>query len=92
MENKYYVEIGENDPYILELIRNDSVKEFISYVNNSNLPLWSTANFKSKKDNISLIEYDAFFCAIQVFQYLSINEVKLSKIMALFYIYSKKIT
>ena len=30
---------GENDSYICSLIRNDSVEEFISFINQKNIPL-----------------------------------------------------
>ncbi|KAK8842396.1 hypothetical protein M9Y10_025979 [Tritrichomonas musculus] len=90
-------QIGENDSYICELIRNDSVKEFISYVNRTNLPLSSsiqssffeTNPFLIKKDSISLIEYAAFFGAIQIFQYLHINKAKLKPDLWLYAIHGK---
>lgn len=75
---------GENDSYICELIRNDSVEEFIKYVNQANIPLSSniqssiceTNTFLLKKET-SFIDYAAYFGSIQIFQYLRINGVEL---------------
>lgn len=60
---------GENDCYLAQLIRNDSIIEFIKYVNENNISLLSEINISIfetnlillKKNNISLIEYAAFF-------------------------------
>ena len=79
--------IGENDSYICELIRKDSVEEFISYVNKSNINLESTIDksvyetnhYFLKNMNINLIDYAAFFGSIQIFKYLLLNKVKLTK-------------
>lgn len=79
--------IGENDSYICELIRKDSVQEFISYVNKTNFNLESTINksvyetnhYFLKNMNINLIDYAAFFGSIQIFHYLLSNKVKLNK-------------
>lgn len=76
---------GENDSYISQLIRNDSIIEFITYVNKTNLSLSSEINFSIfetnlillKKENISLIEYASFYGSFQIFKYLQMNGVKL---------------
>ncbi|KAK8889062.1 hypothetical protein M9Y10_033805 [Tritrichomonas musculus] len=89
--------IGENDDYLCGLIREDLVKEFISHVYKTNLPLdtfiktsiYETNSFLLRKDKISLIEYAAFFGAIQIFQYLRINEVTLTQKLWLFTIHGK---
>ena len=78
--------IGENDSYLCSLIRSDSIVEFISYVNRSNLSLSDTTipnsifetNSFLKKKNPTLIEYSAFFGSIQIFQYLRMNKVELT--------------
>ena len=78
--------IGENDSYICELIRNDSVKEFITYVNRNNISLsnsikssmYETNQFLLDKENINLIEYSVFYGSIQIFKYLCFNGVDLS--------------
>ena len=78
---------GENDSYICKLIRNDSVEDFITLVNQINLPLTSkipssyyeTNRFLIESENTSLIEYAALFESIQIFQYLKNNGVELKK-------------
>ena len=75
---------GENDNYICELIRKDLVVDFITYVNQANIPLsakikpslFETNAFLLKKD-AALIEYSAFFGSIQIFQYLLKNKVEM---------------
>ena len=60
--------IGENDSYVLQLIREDSIKEFIIYVNKTNLQLDSQITpsiFETNpfmfSNSIKLIEYAAFY-------------------------------
>ena len=74
-------QIGENDSYICQLIRNDSIEEFVSYKNRTNMNIssiinpsyYETNSFLLKKETISLIEYSAFFGSIQIFQYIALN-------------------
>ena len=75
-------EIGENDSYICELIRQDSIDEFITHINKINISLSSDiipsifeTNSLLLKNNqkVTLIEYSAFFGSIQIFNYLKIN-------------------
>ncbi|KAK8897605.1 hypothetical protein M9Y10_015566 [Tritrichomonas musculus] len=88
--------IGENDSYISTLIRNDSVEEFITYVNKINLPLSDTKIAKSIfetnplliENDTTLIEYAAFFGSIQIFQYLRLNGVELGHSLWLYAIHS----
>ena len=89
--------IGENDGYICQLIRNDSIEEF-AYVNKTNLSLskttikpsfFGTNSILIKNKEITLIEYAAFFGSIQVFQYLSLNNVDLKPSLWLYSIHSK---
>ncbi|KAK8850281.1 hypothetical protein M9Y10_018410 [Tritrichomonas musculus] len=76
---------GENDSYICQLIRKDSVVEFISYVNkihfrlNSNIEqsIFETNQFLNE-NKISLIDYAAFFGSICIFKYLFINKVRIN--------------
>ena len=77
---------GENDLYICTLIRQDSVEEFIIYINRNNIPISSTIKpsiFESNSflnEHIpTLIEYSAFFGSIQIFQYLRFNNSVLPK-------------
>ena len=87
--------IGENDSFICSLIRQDSVEEFIQYVNKNNLPLSSkikqsifeTNRFLIDK-NPTLIEYAAFFGSIQIFQYLYLNKVDVDGSLWLYGIHS----
>ena len=67
-------EEGENDSFICSIIRQDSVKEFVEYVNRTNLSLRSEVNNLLKEKHTTLIEYSAFFGSIQIFQYLRLND------------------
>ena len=87
---------GENDSHICEMIRNDSVKEFISYFNRTNqslsseiLPSLFETNRFLIKNKTSLIEYAAFFGSIQIFQYLRLSNVELKPSLWLYVIHSK---
>ena len=79
--------IGENETYICQLIRTDSIEEFVAFINKTNTSkngkikrsLFETNSFLIKKKETSLIEYAAFFGSIQIFQFLRINEVPLSQ-------------
>ena len=77
--------IGENDSYICSLIRQDSIEEFVSYVNRTNYSISSEikhsifeTNLFLIESNPTLIEYAAFFGSIQIFQYLKFNGVELN--------------
>ena len=78
--------IGENDNFICQLIRKDSIEDFIIYVNQNMYPLdsiinrskYETNNFLLKKHKITLIEYATFYGSIQIFNYLRFNNVKLT--------------
>ena len=88
-------QIGENDSYICSLIRSDSVEEFISYVNRTNLSLltkikpsfYETNSFLIDKEP-TLIEYASFFGSIQIIQYLKYNKVPLTSSLRLYAIHS----
>ena len=96
--------IGENDNLICKFIREDSVQEFIAYVNRHNTPLNSEISpsiyetnpfliknlLESKEDSkLTLIKYAAFFGSIQIVQYLQMNNVKLTPSLWLFAIHGK---
>ena len=79
--------IGENESYLCEIIRNDSVEDFIIYVNKKNISLsktrikvsiFETNLFLITNKNPTIIEYTAFFGSIQIFQYLLLNNVELT--------------
>lgn len=89
--------IGENCSYISSLIRQDSVEEFISYINRVNLSLSQTVieisifeinSFLIKKEP-TLIEYSAFFGSIQIFNYLRFNNVELTPSLWIYSIHGK---
>lgn len=69
---------------IEKLIRDDSINDFISYVNSENIPLdykinariIEASNFLIKKE-IRLIDYAAFCGSIQIFKYLVSNKVEM---------------
>ena len=78
---------GENDNQICELIRKDMVTEFIAYINLNSISLnakiqpsiYETNQFLIKNKSLSLIEYAVFLGSIQVFNYLRLEGVKLTK-------------
>lgn len=73
---------GENDSYICEIIRNDSIDDFISHVTNTQTPLTSDitesiyeSNFSLVNSKIQIIDYAVFYGAIQIFNYLQTKDV-----------------
>ncbi|KAK8835347.1 hypothetical protein M9Y10_034110 [Tritrichomonas musculus] len=88
--------IGENDSYICSLIRNDAVEEFVSHVNQANIPLttqikrsiFETNSFLVDRQP-SLIEYAAFFGSIQIFQFLRINKVEINHSIFLYAVHGQ---
>ena len=87
--------IGENDDFTCQLIRNDSIDQFISYVNQKDLPLTShikSSIFETNKflmdKKVTLIEYAAFFGSAQIFKYLYKNNVKLTSSLWIYAIHS----
>ena len=89
-------EVGENDSYICELIRQDSVIDFIVYLNKNVISpsseikpsLFETNQFLIKNKKTTLIEYAAFFGSIQIFNYLRMNGVELKGSLWLYAIHS----
>ena len=88
--------IGENHHYICELIRNDLIDEFISFVNHRNVSLLSTipqsiyeTNLFLNRNKPTLIEYSVFFGSIQVFKYLFFNNVELTPSLWIYSIHGK---
>lgn len=77
---------AENEDFICELIRNDSIEDFIIFVKKNDFPLsyqipkslFDTNPLLLKKSTLSLFEYAAFFGAIQIFKYLILNSDKSS--------------
>ena len=82
--------IGENDNYICELIRNDNIDEFTSYVKKNNFSinskikesLFETNRFIQMKTlpssgSSTLIEYAAYFGSVRIFKYLYSQNVQM---------------
>ena len=90
-------EEGENDSQICSMIRNDSVREFVSYLTRSNCSLsrqitpsiFETNSFLLEGKDTTLIEYSAFFGSIKIFRYLMKKGVKLTASLWLYAIHSK---
>lgn len=77
---------GENDNYICQIIRNDSVGKFISYAKINGLNVSQkipSSKFETNellmKKSPSLIEYACFFGSVQIFRYLRANEAEINK-------------
>ena len=89
--------IGENESQICNLIRKDSINEFISYLNTNNcsvkekihLSIFETNQFLIKNNDTTLIEYAAFFGSIQIFKYLKLNGAKLKPTLWLYAIHGR---
>ncbi|KAK8850060.1 hypothetical protein M9Y10_018171 [Tritrichomonas musculus] len=94
---------GENDSFLCEMIRNDSVTEFSSFVRKKKISLdekidesiYETNLFLLKNKyahlieyNISLIEYAAFFGSVKIFNYLRKNGAKLTPSLWIYAIHS----
>lgn len=79
-------EIGENDNYICQLIRNDTISEFVAHLNQANIQIKSytvppsiyETNSFLLENKPTLIEYAAFFGSIQAFKYLMMNGAEMS--------------
>ena len=89
-------EIGENCSFIYQLIRNDSVIDFISHVNRINYSLLSNIEESIYETNEfligktpSLIEYASFYGSIQIFRYLFANNVQMTPSLWLYAIHGR---
>lgn len=89
---------GQNDSYLCELIRNDSIAEFVSYTNQTNLPistttikpsLFETNTFLLKNNDTTILQYAAFFGAIQIILYLKTIEIEIKPSIWPYAIHSK---
>ncbi|KAK8898026.1 hypothetical protein M9Y10_000276 [Tritrichomonas musculus] len=87
---------GENEDIICKMIREDSIDEFIRYVNQKCISLQSlippsiyeTNSFLIGRKETSLIEYAAFFGSIQIFNFLRMSQVDLTPSLWLYAIHS----
>ena len=87
-------EKGENEDEICKIIQNDSIDEFISFVNKTDYPLTSEVPESIYETNLlliekraSLIEYATFFGSVQIFKYLYKNKVEPSPSLWLYAIH-----
>ena len=87
--------IGLNDSYICELIRNDSIVEFIVFVNKNNLNLNKKiprsvyeTNSILYEGRTSLIKYATFYGSIRILQYLFSNGAKIDPYIWIYAIHS----
>lgn len=70
---------GENDNFICKLIREDSLDEFIEYINKNNMKTTEKIVSDEFETNCTLknetyIEYAAFFGSLKIFKYLYLND------------------
>ncbi|KAK8857369.1 hypothetical protein M9Y10_015774 [Tritrichomonas musculus] len=90
---------GENDSKICEIIRKDSIQEFVTYINQTNRSIkqpikqsiFETNYLLTKWYLVGLIEYAAFFGSIKIFNYLCTKEQKLDKNLWVFAVHSNKV-
>ena len=86
--NNFYErrKIGENEKYICEIIRKDSIEDFIVYMNKNNYQFNSLI-----KPSIyeTIIEYAAFFGSIQIFNYLRTKGAELTSLLWYYAIHSR---
>lgn len=86
---------GENGHYICELIRNDYIDEFVSYMTRTNInpsskikpSIFETNSFLIKSEP-TLIEYAAFYGAITIFNYLRMSGAELTPKLPIYAIHS----
>lgn len=88
---------GENDSYLSELIRMDSIVEFITYSNKANFSIeknviihsiFETNKFLQNNEPL-LIEYAAFCGSIQIFKYLLFKNVFINPQIWIYAIHGK---
>ena len=86
---------GENENYICQLMRQDSIEEFISFISKTNLSIGfqieSSINETNSfliREKPTLIEYSAFFGSIQIFKYLLENKAPFSNKLWIYAIHS----
>ena len=86
----------DNDSYICSLIRNNQIDEFITYCNQTATSLFSkvkpsifeTNDYLLTNEDVSLIEYAAFYGSIEIIHFLRLNNVKLTPSLWLYGIHS----
>lgn len=89
---------GENEDELCQIIRKDQIEEFITYVNQKDYDLKHLIPQSIYETNLlflfnkstTLINYSAFFGAIQIFRYLYKNEVELKPILWIYAIHGEE--
>ena len=88
---------GENDTKICELIQNDSIDEFIQFVEQQKINLNETiepsifeTNSLLIKKKPTLIEYTTFFGSLNIFNYLIEKQIELKPSLWIYSIHSQK--
>lgn len=86
---------GENENYLCQLIRHDSIEEFTQYVNQNNLDLKTTiepslfeTNSYLYKNKVTLIQYSFFFGAMKIINYLKRNGISITPSLWLYGIHN----
>ena len=89
-------ESGENENYLCQLIRKDSVVDFITYIEETNISPLSTIQQSIYETNLflidknpTLIEYSVFYGSIQIFKYLQQKNAELNHSIWLYAIHGK---
>ena len=88
---------GENEDLIYEIIRKDSIEDFITYVSRESYSLKSFIESSIFETNplllevpqLTLIEYAVFFGSVQIFKYLYKNDVEHTKSLWLYAIHGR---
>ena len=88
---------GENDNFICQLIKDDLIKEFASFISRNNMQLdsliepsiFETNSFLLKNKATTLIEYAAFMSANEIFDFLRLSQVKLTPSLWLYSIHGQ---
>ncbi|KAK8847051.1 hypothetical protein M9Y10_019626 [Tritrichomonas musculus] len=91
---------GENDNYICELIRNDSIIKFVQYINKNLIsidkyqipPSIFETNSYLLKNKLNLIEYASFFGSFKIFNYLICHGAPITPDLWNYAIHSRKIS
>lgn len=91
-------EAGENEQYLCELVRKDSVIEFVKYVTKNNIKLNRLIMKSIFETNLFLMdritflnEYAAFYGSLKIINYLVSKQVKLAPSMWIFAIHGRSI-
>lgn len=74
-------QVGQNPAVICEIIRNDSIDDFIRFINTNGVTIGKNdvrysifeTNIFLYQSKVTLLDYAAFFGAIQIFTYLLLN-------------------